>query len=100
MANVEETVKWDTRLANANANNPSSLVWHARRRGWDVDNLTVEQVNQLHADKTDWFQGLRLKSLNTKRLDKAARLRRQADELEKEAAEFAASWRSHSSKVS
>lgn len=46
------------RLANANAANPNSLLYHAKKRfGVDVDfdALTPNQLKQCEADRKAWF---------------------------------------------
>ena len=55
------------------ANSPSSVEWHAKRKGFDPENLTPAQRKQAESARKAYFQGLALKSSRTRRRRKAAR---------------------------
>ena len=61
-----------TRTAKMRAAGPSQIAWHAKRMGFDPDDLTDAQRLQAEAAMRAYFAGLRYKALRTRRLRKEA----------------------------
>lgn len=64
----------------------ASLIYHAKKRyGADVQlhDLTAEQLAELESDRAEWIAELGRASVRARRLHAAARLREQAEEMER-----------------
>jgi hypothetical protein len=62
----------------------ASLLVHARRRygvAVDLNELSADQLTRIEADRRACLEELARKGLQTRRLNKVARLRAEADEL-------------------
>jgi hypothetical protein len=56
------TVDRRARLANAHANSPCNIAWHAKKLGLDPDNLTATEAKRAENARTAYFRQLSLKA--------------------------------------
>ena len=76
------------RMAVPQSNSPISLAWHARELfgpDVDLDGLTEAQWRQVEAARAAWYAEFGLKGLRARKLQKAARLRKQTARIEAQA---------------
>lgn len=61
------------RLATAHANSPVDIAWHAKKMGFDPDNLTDGQALQAEAARKAYFARLNRQSVRVRQAKAAAR---------------------------
>jgi hypothetical protein len=61
------TVDRRARLANAHANSPTDVAWHARKLGLDPDNLTPTEAKRAENARIAYFKQLSMKARAAKR---------------------------------
>jgi hypothetical protein len=71
-ANTEDR---DARIKRTHEASPSHVAWHARRRGWDPDRLTEDQLRRAEADKKAYYAQLAFKSAVARRRRKGGEQR-------------------------
>ena len=81
------TVDRAARIAVPQKASPAHLEWHARQLGLDPDDLTPEELKRAEAARHAFMIGMSLKAKKARQRRKAERLRAQADELDRLAAE-------------
>jgi hypothetical protein len=62
----------NARLANAHANSPADLSWHARKLGLDPDNLTPTEHKRAANAMTAYYKQMAMKANKVKAAKRAA----------------------------
>jgi hypothetical protein len=62
----------NARMANAHANGPGEIAWHARKLGFNPDNMTPTEVLRAQNAKSAYFKRLSMQARDAKAARKAA----------------------------